>query len=62
MGNAAEDLVRRKVGDARGEPDQDQGISSLFFFTEPEEISPLDRQTLDEDRTQKFWEPTRRDE
>lgn len=62
MGNAAEDLVRRKVEDAREAMDQEPGISGLFPFLEPEEISPLDRPTLDEDHTQRFWESTRRDE
>jgi len=57
----AEKLVRQKAEDARDVPDETSGPFA-WPMSEPEELSPLDRTTLDEQVTQKFWEPRRRDE
>jgi hypothetical protein len=58
--NPAEKLVRQKAEDARGTPAETSGPMA-WPSPEPEELSPLDRTTLDEQVTQKFWEPRRRD-
>lgn len=58
--DAAERRVAEKAADARSEPEQPPEFR--FFFQEPESLSPLDEQTLDERRTQKFYEERRLDD
>jgi len=60
--DAAENRVCQKVDDAVNEPDERYRPHGIGFWLgeEPEELSPLDRPTLDEERTQKFYESPRR--
>jgi len=63
--DAAENRVCQKVDDAVSEPDEryrDFPMMTGWLGGEPEELSPLDRPTLDEERTQKFYESPRRDD